>query len=337
MITFKQYFLIESMLEDIELKDDLEDNILMLHELEFKLSKLKDNPYSIHSKLFQNLFKRFYDTAYEIFENITSQLTDGFTRWKAGHQIDDPQTWAKMVFEFYTESVGGTTESTVDDIMTNGINWGQLELTPEQIRKYVDPEQAEEFVQEDIYNNPEAYEYQITQWLQKEKGFEGDEEEALSYFQENELYDEFIEYFMKNMFDPKEYDDIISPTPQSIITAIAEEMYEDYMSMDGSQLKSIITDVDDAIKRIKTATRLDVNMGNIMYDVSDKQLGKAAEKIYKAVAHMTTAISLALNVNHVNGNILADYSDISTSFMDELNDYDTTQWENEVNGIMKKY
>jgi len=337
MIKFKQYFLIESMLEDIEIKDDLEDNILMLHELEFKLSKLKDNPYSIHSKLFQNLFKRFYDTAYEIFENITSNLTDGFNEWTKAHQIDDPQTWAKMVFEYSTEITGGTTENTVDDIMTNGIRWGQIELTPEQIRQYVDPEEAKGFVQEDIYNAPESYESQIAQWLQKEKGFEGDEEEALSYYQENDLYDEFIEYFMENMFDPRDYDEVIPPTPQSIITAIAEEMYEDYMNTYGPQLESIIEDINNAIKRIKTATRLDVNMGNIMYGVSDEQLGKAAEKIYKAVAQMTTAISLALNVNHVNGNILEDYADISKSFMDELNDYDTTQWENEVNGIMKKY
>lgn len=339
MITFKQYFLIESMLEDIQVQDELEENILMLHEIEFKLSKLKDNPYAVNSKLFQNLFRRFYDVAHDIFDGVSDEMLNGFGQWKNMHQIGDANTWANMVFESFMESYG-TPEQTVENIMAGGIIWGQLALSPEQIRQHVDPEKLQSDVEEDIYNSPEAYESAILQWLQEVKGYEGDDEtEALEFYQDNDLSDEFTKYYLKNYFDASEYAEMydIQPDPEDIKRAIAKELYPDYMNMFGSQLESIIEDIDETVERIESAQALDPNLGDTITGQPEEKLGQIGGKIYKGVSQMATAISLALNVNHVNGNILADYADISMDFMNKLDTYDTKQWEGEVDGIMRKY
>lgn len=336
MITFKTYFLIESMLEDIQVQDDLEDNILMLHEIEYKLSKLKDNPYAVNSKLYQNLFKRFYGVAYDIFEEVAPEIYNGFEQWKHWHQIDDAETWANMVFDSFEDSYG-TTEGMIEAIMSDGISWGQLHLSPEQIKNHVDPEEAKSFVEEDIYNDPKVYQQQILEWLQTEKDFEGDEAEALEYYQDNDLYDEFIEYFLEHYFNPSDYAEIFALTQKTIINAIAEGLYTDYMNMFGGRLESIMVDIDEANIRIEEAENLDPNIGDSIIGQPEEKLGQFAETIYKAVSQMATAISLALNVNHVNGNILQDYANISSEFMDELNEYDTSEWDGEVNALMNRF
>jgi len=253
------------------------------------------------------------------------------------HQIEDSETWATMVFDSIVDTSYHNEQDAIAGIMENGIHWGQVELTPEKIRDYVDPEIAKEYASEDIFNSPESYENYIYKWLQNEKGFEGDESEVVEYVHENDLLDDFYEHFIANDFDASNYAEIIPPSRESIIEAIATEMYTDYMNMFGGQLESIISDLDEAVERLGEAQQLDDNMGEMMYGQSDKHLGKAAENIYKAVAKMTTAISLALNVNHVNGNILEDYADISTDFMNALDTYDTTRWEKEVNAILRRY
>lgn len=336
MLSFKKYFLIESMLEDIEVQDTIEDNILMLHEIEFKLSKLKDYSSAVNSKLFQNLFSRFYSVAHTIYETITPEIRNGFRRWRDLHQIDNKETWAKMVFKECEDTVGSTQE-TIQNIVDNGIKWGQLELTPKDIQKYIDPEEAKAFVKEAILNNPEGYEHYIIKWLNDEKEYTGEDSDVMEYYNENQLSDEFLEYFLENYFDPADYTDIILPNYNSIITAIGEVLYGDYMGAYGSQLKSIIEDINTAIKRLNSASKLDETIGTSIFDAyNDEKLKKVAETIYNAVSKMAVAISLALNVNHVNGNILSDYADISIRFMNSLDSWDTTEWENEIDAIVSR-
>jgi rRNA maturation endonuclease Nob1 len=97
--------------------------------------------------------------------------------------------------------------------------------------------------------------------------------------------------------------------------AIKEILYKSYVQVWGEDVRKIIANVNEAIKRLE--------------DVSNK--GEEA-----SISEMTAAISLALNVQHVAGTIMVDLipddyiiSNVNTDFLDNLSKLDVSNWEKE--------
>lgn len=296
------------MVTDMEINDkfDFEDNIKDLHELEYKAHKISLSQAPVHPKRKENILKIIHDKAWDYFEILRGRMKEAFEYWKNQHRIESAEIWAESVID-QTEESYSNEEEMVQDILENGLIWGQFTLEGSNIYKYVDLDIMKEIVQEDFSNDSETYEYQITKWLNKKHpDWNKNEDNPLSYFNEHfDVYD-IIDYLMKNI-DKEEYAQIYEIIDiNSIKNAIAKELYPQYMSYWGDSVQIIIDNVDEVTEKLN-----DIDYNN-------------------SIREMTAAISLAMNVMHVGGNIGADYLGYGPQFLNEMRDLDVEDWDKEI-------
>ena len=293
--------------------DAFEENVENLHELEFKAHQIAISPANIMPKRKQNILKRIQEKGWEHFVSIRNILLEAFKYWKSLHQIQTAETWAEMVINIELRESSYGENKLVEGILKDGIEWGQSKLLPDQIVSEVDKDQVRTYKEEEIRNNLEGYEYDIEQWLNKTYlGWEKEGLNAIEYVQGKMLEDDYIDNFMNRWTE----EDIIAEVKDlgmyglideaAIKRAIAKYLYPEYMSRWGNDVGRIIEEVDGVVAGLESVNEDD------------------------SISKMTSAVSLALNVMHVNGNIGGDFAGYDDKFLDEISNLDTTEWEKEV-------
>ena len=293
--------------------DDFEENVRNLHELEYKAHRVDMSPHFIHPKRKENISIRIHDKAWEHFEDIKTKLINAFEDWKNRHRIDNAEIWSEMVYNTVAEQ-NRNEEETNKDILKNGIFWGQQKLAPENISECVDLEQIKAIRREDMEYNLKAYDYQLEQWLDnKNPNWKDKNENAVEYAQENGLDDDFVNESMTNWTEEeaREYARDMGVEASlidsgAIKRAIAKYLYPVYIDNWGSAVENIIEEINEAVERLNSITE------------------------ESAISQMTAAVSLALNVMHVGGNIGGDYLGYGKDFLYEMSNVDVTEWEKEV-------
>jgi len=300
------------LIRDMEIEDEwnFEENVKDLHELEYKAHRIEISSTYTHPKRKENILNMIHDKAWDYFDNLRDRMQEAFENWKNEHQISDAYTWAEMVYNSILETGEPTEEETISFILRNGITWGQNTLQGDVIADCVDPNYFRQIMEEDISSYPDGYEYEIEKYLnEKLPNWTDSDADPTNYFQENCDIDDFMDYYMKNINvgdEIREREMTFVVDANVVKKAIAEYLYPQYMSYWGSSVEEIIENVDKALERLE----------DIDYDNSIKD--------------MTTAISLAMNVMHVSGNIGADYLGYGQKFLDEMSELDVTEWEEEV-------
>jgi len=286
--------------------DAFEENVEDLHELEFKAFKIQTTNAPIHQKRQENILKLIHEKAWDYFEHIRERIEWAFNKWENEHRTESAEEWSEMVFG--TQELYG--DQAIEMIMQEGIHWGQIHLDPRNIVRHVDPSIIRQNIEEDLYNNPEVYEYQIEGWLNEERpDWEDSGDTAVEYYQNNDLHDEFEEHFFANTdlsTYAEDHDMTYYVDSGTVKRAIAQELYPQYMNMWGGAVENIKEDIDKAVKRMKSITE------------------------DAPISEMVASISLALNVMHVGGNIAQDKLDYGSTFLDHLSNMDTEEWVEEV-------
>ena len=349
-------------------EDELEDSILILHELEYKLNKLSKNYHSINPKLLKNITLHFLEKANESWDAVYGPLVWGFQNWLSKHPIHDPEGWANMIINYSTEESGLTDEEFVQSVLKDGLSWGGSQgkwnqigpkdvfkcLSTDRIKREIadgfsyDPDSIESYASvDDIKELMKNHGWKARQFTDFEKVNGGEFEDYLTYVKEHDLLDELGEVVLKNM----DVTDYISSDVEAysgyvdldaVNCAIQKFLYPQYMNMFGPQIKKISHQCNEAIKRLRDVNHIQsTTYEKLFTDIkhnfdNEQQLSTDIRKAYQLISQMTVAISLALNVNHVNGNIMQDYSehDLSSTFMDELHDLDTSVWDNELRSMV---
>lgn len=289
--------------------DAFEENVEDLHELEFKSHKIQNATGFIHPARQENIIKLIQEKAWDYFITIRNSVVGAFQSWNSEHQIKDAKTWSAMVFREVAET-GYMEGKAVEGIMRDGMLWGLIRLDPKDISQYVDPNLVKSFIEEDFDNSPESYEYQIEEWLDTTKPeWKQSGEEAVQYLQDNMMEGNFIQNYLSGLDVSSyinNYKAIYLIDEDTIMRAIANEMYPRYMDSYGDDIKGIKANIKQAIKGLRQIKR-------------DTPISKMVE-----------SISIALNVMHVNGNICQDKLDYSDTFLEHMSNVDTSEWEQEV-------
>jgi hypothetical protein len=248
--------------------------------------------------------------AWEFFENCKERIENVFNTWLEKHPTQDANSWADMVISELEESDNNYVASALE----NGIHWGSVFMSPQEIKQYVNKQQVWKFFSDDFNESMEPYEYQIEEYLNDNKpGWEESGESWEDYVSENNLEEVVKEY----VFDNTDLQDFVSTLRADLQEyvidlhrAIAEKLYRYYMANWSNELNRVHEDIQVAIERMNG---LDRN--------SD-------------VGLLTEAISLAVGVMHANGNILEDYGygDISLKYIDLLDSGlpEQAEWQEEL-------
>lgn len=338
---FKQYLLIESMLEDIQYDSDGSDdallaNLHMIHEIEYKMSELKDGFYNIHTKLYKNLMRRFFIVGKKIFVNTGPKFIQSFNTWLNFHRIDDIDVWVDTSYDFYLQAIReeyGNNTDVFEFLDKYGMTLGGVTMTGQDIRDngiYSKKDMMD--AKNDILLDIDAYRYEASDWLKNVKGVEFNANDSIDYLKRTNLIDDFLEYTADELIGNYLSEDLIK-------SAMHNYMYPLYMEKFGNKLKPVVSNAKKAIDRIMAADKNDSKLGsNFTHAVKEDDIIKFGNKIYKRIAEMTTALSLALNVNHVNGNILEDYLGLSTEDMDKLStNEESLKWKGEIDAILHRF
>jgi len=298
-------------IDDIELTNEwnFEENVTDLHELEFKYNTIANTTSYIHPKRQENILNIIRNKAESYFENIKEKIIEAFELWKNDHRIDNPELWAEKVLEMMEDS-SDNPDNVVEYIMENGIQWGGSTLTKEDIIKHVDPNIIKQMVQDDMMYSLEPYEYQLEEWLNiNHPEWKKEIEDPIEYTQTHDLQDDFQDNYLNNL-DVQAY--IIVYEAFNLVDyytvkkAIEEELYPSYMLQWKGAITEIIENISKAVQELENINEND------------------------SISKMTAAISIALNVMHVGGNISQDRLNYSDDFLTEMSNMDTSDWTKEV-------
>lgn len=293
------------------LGQEFEENVKNLHELEYKAHRVNISPAFTHYKRRENIMKRLHEKAWDHFVIIRKRLIEAFVYWKNQHQIQNAEAWTKMVFDHYREMFGSELKEIA---IADGIYWGNIQLTGEGMVSYVDLNKVKKAIRKEIYNDIEAYEYSAKEWLNKNhKGWEDSGLTVKEYIEKNFLIEKFARDYLARYRQEDAVEFVRDTSTEKyfideevIKKAIREYLFPQYMTYWGNKVQSIINNVDQATSR----------------------LNKITEE--SNISEMASAVSLALNVMHVGGNVGGDYLEYGFRFLDELGNIDVKEWEDEV-------
>ena len=353
-----------------------EEMTMDLHEMEFKLYEFTKSPYSFHPMLLKNLLIKFLYISDECWENLSQKIVSTFSYWMGSHRIENAEAFADMIIDELRDGSSYDDEAK-NDAITNGISRGQvmgewITVTRDDIIENIDKDRVKGIFRDEIQNNPEllqmySNEEDIKEFL-KNKGWDedrferfedeqGDNIEAyINYLYEEGLFTEVLDNALENLdiqeimgMDPDTYNYLISWF--DIKNAIINKLYPQYMDVFGDMIINVIKECRVAMGRIKETKRVihsryrplykkiqQLNLNGNEENRTNKELEECIQEAYQIVSKMTIAISLALNVIHVHGNIIIDYGDyadlnISSEFLNKLHKLDTEKWKQEIQSI----
>lgn len=345
-LNFNTYILCETALEDIGVTENAQENIEMAHELEYKLSKIVHNKWSIHPKLFKNLVIRTSKLVLELYEDLIPRYNDTFESWRNDHRIQSAKEFANMV-------IGEIEDAGIEDaINKHGIvRGGYGQITPEDAYECLG-EREIKLMMDEIYD-PIDYFLQFTTTfinslnidVPEEISEDSDafEEFSKDYIVDNDMEEEFknflsTNYTFKNLFSD------IPLTPEMWRGAIEQRLYTQYVANIGYALDDILENIAEHFERVNN---IDVN--KIQSDIEafseippdSDEIEESAKNIYfEDVSPLLRVLSLAMNIDHVSGNIISDRGrmfglDVSKKFYDRLAKRDTADWDEELKRIIR--
>jgi len=304
--------------EDDSFRDDIEEYITALHELELKssyISRLKDVDEIFPQRKF-NIIKRLHDIGWRYFVISRDGIIGSFDEWLEQHQINDVDLWVDNLMNMFEETYTDN-EEVVSSIFNDGFKIGRRELgiaiDGNDLVSEVDEDVVRSYISEDFYNNLDSYDKTIEEFLEInfEEEFDDSGMELVDFIEEKNLVDDVFEFLLESLdlsSYVEDYDAYFLVDIEAVRNALKNKLYPRYMANFGIQIEEVIESIEGAKERL--------------YSIKESD----------SLSIMTMAISLALNVMHVHGNIMTDYggSKISTRYLDWLNEGgDSELWQEE--------
>lgn len=372
MISFDKNFfevLYERSLEEINeynsSSNDLEDNILFLHEIEYKLSILIKNFNAIHPKLLKNIIMTFFKKIEHLWGELYPTFVTTFNRWVTSHPIESAQKFSQRIIDYYLDENGYTEEEFLEEVKTGGVYWGGVRVSSFQILMCMPAEKIKEIINAEIEGDHDNLRnhstlndfketlsrigWSVEDFKKFDEEFEDDIDAYFEYIEEYDLIDKLIEVTIKNL----DTDEQINDYPDffknfidlnDVRLGLEKYIFPEYVNKFGERITKIKRNINTGIKRLTDADKFYKNNLHLVkkqihdYFDNEDELFESVKKVYEIISKMTISVSLALNINHVFGNIIQDYSDeyISSEFMDNLDKLDVSQWDSEINQLLRK-
>ena len=307
---------------DFNTHDKFEDYVTTLHELELKthyVSTLEDYV-DILPERKANVTERLRQIGWRYFEICRDEILRGFEVWKEKHQIQDAETWSRAMFADYSVEFSTEEEAIryfveeLKEISLGSPNLG-LKIDLKDISEMVDKNKIKELISEDFNYEYDAYESQIENFLEEyhNEEYEKSEQLPVEFMKDHDLEDRVLEY----VYDTTDFESYVSDyelyhliDENDLLKAMEERLYPIYMDHFGPDLEEVYESIGKAEARLNTAG------------------------LNGSISTMAVAVSLALNVRHVFGNIMSDYGEsISQQYLDWLANETgslTKEWQEEV-------
>ena len=335
---------------------NMEDKVELLHELEYKLSKIKQYLNPSNYKIAKNIALRFLKITDLLYEDIYTSLTYSFKRWLNEHPIETSSGWARMILNYYEENFNNYKE----EIIENGISWGAITLDPGEILFHIQPDETTKEAFKDYLTNGdgwESYTYDkdlIKRFFKTITIHSNIRKKILTFlenaqfdkindeFKNNDLVEDFILFLEENYLESYVNDYIKGDssvasafiTDEVILRAIEHDLYPKYIDQFGPDVEEIIKNVKEALQRLNTAYNAHFNVStSFQYD---ENVTNYINEIYKYISLKAVAVSLAMNVEHYSGVIMSDYGELSLNFLDNMSRRNNSDWDEEIKTVLKR-
>ena len=357
-LTFKKYMtLFETSLEDMSAydEDDTEDNIELLHEMEYKLSKIIKDRWAVHPKLFKNILIRFSNIALQIYNNLEPKFTEALQYWSNMHKIEDADDFSDMIVTEYEDGIG---PYWANEVYKHGLRRGNVSISAKELKDSISTDTIFNMLHDASMSGDdivELYQYAAKSFLDdnnieipenidenSDNYYDDEEEIAAKYISDHNMEIDFMKY----LADTYSAEDLFGDTPQNedvIIGIIKTRLYDDYMANFGSAIESIKDEISEHNERVSNfdSSIVEQYIETLQNtDPSDDSIEEIGNTLYtNGIAPMARIISLAMNIDHVSGNIAADYGGdmlkIRRDFYDIMHKRDTADWDEELKSIIK--
>lgn len=346
-VKFSQFCIIgESALEDLSVvEDDDEHNIEVLHEIEYKIHQIINNRWGIHPKLFKNIIRRFSMIAIEAYSSLEPKFTKTFDWWKEAHEISSADAFANMIWNEIEEN------GMEDETNKYGVSRGRFKVTPKEAKGHITKEMIKDMISQEYYPM-DVWEWALPSFVY-DLGVEIPEDDieeyektsfARNYIEDNNLEDEFANY-LANTYDWEALFGEIALSPKVWKNAIKTQLYPEYVAEFGAAVENVRDEIAEHEERVaQIDTDRIVSMIEDEFDhipTDDDSIEDVAKQIYdNGIAPMLRTISLAMNIDHVNGNISRDYGDyggiqVDPSFYDGFHKRNVADWDRELKSIIR--
>lgn len=350
-LTFSTYLHInETALEDLAVsgEENTEENIGLLHEMEYKISKIIKNRWSVHPKLFKNVLIRFSTIAVEAYEVLEGQFARLFEWWQACHQIESASDFADMTIKEFEKRYG---DDWLDEVNRYGVARGAVKLVKDDVADAVGSDTVYDILHDEYSSGMDIVEFfgGFTTPFIEENGVEipedtdDAEEFSKEYVTEHDLVDNFMIWLSENYKLTDLYGEA-GLTQDMWRDAIENKLYPDYMANFGSAVETVHEEIAEHNERAGLVD-VDAVLSKIAWlsetDPTDEKIEEVAEDLYtNGIAPMLRTISLAMNIDHVYGNISKDYGDaaninLDPSFYDNFHSRGVGDWDMELKAIIK--
>lgn len=329
--------------------------VLDFHKGEYMTSQMES--YGLH-KLYPEIYEEYVDLAEEAAHTIIPEFIREIQEWIEFHDEENPDVFFEKRYEeeflqtgFYgipTADVLGTQESNMFGINLDQIAYymgGEqkfLEWFYHQ-QYYATPEQVWE---EDIESRRDDFEYENPEMSEEEI------EQLVEEARENPDYEALFEY-VKDEFDmyksPKETFGYRPSRPQEPTGVFeAETFFNDPDIKEAIKRWWEQTGMTETVDRWELARSTPPDPDDLwgenrwIQDTTNlEQVQKAKvglERLQRAqsgtLKEKAVAITLALNLQHNSGQLLDDHLDMDTSFLDQLDQLDVSEWEQQIEQML---
>lgn len=330
--------------------EEFQDFIIKFHEGEYMTSYME--AYGLQ-RIFPSEYDLFYDQANENANIIISEFIREITEWIDLHDEENPEIFFRARYNQFLDELEDT-DTQLGDILGQE-RWGGPSFNTvsiDQISQYLGSKedfldfwyrQTSGYSANQVWDEEVDYHYRDMIMDENPDIDENELEEKLDELRENPDYDSMMEQVKEHISAMTSSDSNMYGRREPIDHPI--DAYTFYSSEPVTKAMEqwwISTGMHETVMRweegrasgeglwVQNTTNFD------QVEKAKEGLKRLIESQNKSVKEKAVAITLALNLQHNAGNLLKDHLEVNVEFLDQLDQWDTSEWEANIDSMIAR-
>lgn len=328
-------------------EEEFRDFIIKFHEGEFVASQMES--YGLH-RIFPAEYDRFHDMADDNADIIITEFIREITEWINLHDEENPEVFFAARYDDFLQRLEESDEQLGDILGQEG--WGFNSLTIKEISRYLGSKedfldfwylQTSGYTVDQVWDEEVDYNHRDMIMEENPDLSEEELEERLDHLRENPDYDSLMDQVQEHISVMTSSSSYGYGERNSIdLTIDAHTFYSSDPIRKAMEEWWTSTGMYETVLRWEEARTSGEGLW-IQNTSNFDQVEKAKEVLEriissqnKSVKEKAVAITLALNLQHNAGNLLQDHLGVDISFLDDLDQMDTSDWEANVDEMIER-
>lgn len=311
MKSFRLFLLLEKSIEKLynekipTVEDDAEELFRLFYELEYKYSIIKSHSFTGLPKRKENILKILSTKLKEATRNIADSLLPVYEKWLKEHTLLNPKEWAKARLNQNEEFGNINLPSAIDEYerYARNADTGTFADIIEFMKEGKLPKLKELLIDNTILDETEHLKEIGYKKYGKERGEEfKSNKQALDFI--NNTYSEYYydEYNLKDAFDNLDNREIELEFYEKLVFPV----WFRYWKKEGiTKTRERIQNIYNQLENLNTQT----------------------------LENQVANVNIALNAAHQTGSMMEHYGWVDESFLRDMSNQDTTEWDKELKKI----